>query len=330
MKKLLANTLLLLASSAVCFLLLEMSYRFYLLGWDMFSVEKVNSVHPIGLSGLLQPSPHRELLFELKPNQNTYFKLVPFVTNSQGLRDKEYSLAKPDGVLRVAVMGDSFTLPSGVAIEDAYHSLIEDRLNEGRPQVGYELINFAVGAYTLEQYLIAIRLKALVYDPDLVLIGFCAGNDDNVHQPDQFPDPYDPLEKSFPFYGSFAIEAVRFKLQAMRIEEETGQGPSERQVRYLTRVFSELAELGKTEGIPIVVVNLLNQPTDFKSIRDLALSNGIEHFLDTSAAFRDTDLADYRILPIDNHPNARAHRIFADQIYEYLIRHDLLRRESSE
>jgi len=329
MKKLLTSLLLLLVTSAVCLFLLETSYRFYLFGGNMFSIEKLNSVHPIGLSGLLQPSPYQDLLFELKPNQNTYFKLVPFVTNSHGLRDKEYSLEKPEGILRVAVMGDSFTLPSGVAIEDAYHSRIEDRLNQGRERVGYQLLNFAVGAYTLEQYLMAIRHKALAYDPDLILIGYCAGNDDNVYQPDQFPDPYDPLEKSHPFYGSFALDAVRFKLQSMRIEQELGRELEERQVRYLARVFSELSDLGRKEGIPIVVVNLFNQPSNYKPIQEIALANGIEHFLDTSAAFRDTNLDDYRILPIDNHPNAEAHRIFAELIYEYLVRHDLLRRAAS-
>ncbi len=222
----------------------------------MFSIEKVNSVHPIGLSGLLQTSPHKDLIFELKPNQDTYFKLMPFVTTSEGLRDKKYSIEKPDGVLRVAVMGDSFSLPSGVAIEDAYHSLLEERLNAGGDRVGYEIINFAVGAYTLKQYVLAIQHKALAYDPDLILIGFCAGNDHRVYQPERFPEPYDPLEKTYPFDGSFALDAVIFKLRSTRIAQDSGRTLSERQVRYLTRVFSELSDLGKTEDIPIVVVYL--------------------------------------------------------------------------
>jgi hypothetical protein len=328
MKSRFTNLVLLLVSSAFCLFLLEMAYRFYLFRWDMFSIEKLNSVHEIGVSGLLQPSPQRDVLFELKPNQNTYFKLVPFVTNSRGLRDRDYSLEKPEGVLRVAVIGDSFTLPSGVAIEDSYHSLIEERLNRWHNRVRYELINFAVGGYTFEQYLFTIRHKALAYDPDLILIGFCAGNDDNVHQPDQFPNPYHPLPESYPFYGSFAADAVLHKLDSMRIEQEAGRELAERQSRYLARVFSELAELGRTEDIPIVMVYLSNQPANYKPVQEIALANGIEHFVDTSASFRGTELEDYRILPIDNHPNARAHRIFAERIYEYLVRHDLLQRRS--
>ena len=325
--KLLANLLLLVVSWAVCLFLLEMAYRFYLFGADTFSIEKMNSVHDIGLSGFLQRSSHPELLFELKPNLDTYFKLVPFQTNSRGLRDKEYTIEKPEGVLRVAVVGDSFTLPSGVAIEDAYHSVIEERLNRGRTSVGYQLINFAVGGYTLKQYALVIRAKALEYAPDLILIGFCAGNDDQVFQPEQFPDPFDPKERTLPFYGSFALDAAILKIQSWRMEQEMRPDLSERQRRYLARVFSELASIGDAEDIPMVIVYLWNQPTNYQPIEKLALSNGIEHFLDVSSAFRQTQLDDYRILPIDNHPNAKAHQIFADRIYEYLVRNDLLRRQ---
>jgi hypothetical protein len=148
-KKNLGNLLLLVLSSVLGLLLMEIAYRFYLFGWDSFSIEKMNSVNALGLTGLLQPSSNSDLIWELKPNVDTYFKLVPFVTNSRGQRDREYSLETPAGVFRVAVLGDSFTLPSGVAIEDAYHSILEDRLNAGESATNYEFINFAVGAYTI-------------------------------------------------------------------------------------------------------------------------------------------------------------------------------------
>ena len=329
MKKLLSNLLVLTLATVFGFILLEAAYRFYLFGWDAFSIEKVNSVNALGLSGLLQSSSNPDLVFELTPNVDTYFKLVPFQTNSHGLRDKEYSLDKPDGVFRVAVLGDSFTLPSGVAIEDAFHSLLEDRLNSGNESVRYEFINFAVGAYTLQQYLSAIRDKAMEYDPDLILIGFCAGNDHKVFLPDRFPERYRPKGRTYPFYGSFVMNAIALKLLESQVEEERGH-LTDRQARYLEQVFGELAALSKAENIPVVLVYLSNQEENYKPIEELALANGIEHFLDASSAFRGTDLSDYRILPIDNHPNTKAHQIFADRIYEYLVREDLLRLPGTE
>ncbi len=326
MKKLLGNLIVLALSTVLALIFLESAYRFYLFGADAFSIAKVNSVNPLGLSGLLQPSSNPDLVFELKPNVDTYFKLVPFQTNSHGLRDKEYPLDKPDGVFRVAVLGDSFTLPSGVAIEGAFHSLLEDRLNSGKESVRYEFINFAVGAYTLQQYLSAIRHKVMEYDPDLILIGFCAGNDHKVFLPDRFPDRYRPKGRTYPFYGSFVINAATLRLQESKVEEERGR-LTERHARYLERVFGELAALSEAKNIPVMLVYLSNQEENYKPIEELALANGIEHFLDVSSAFRGTDLSNYRILPIDNHPNAEAHQIFADRIYEYLVQRGLLLKQ---
>jgi hypothetical protein len=90
-----------------------------------------------------------------------------------------------------------------------------------------------------------------------------------------------------------------------------------------------MAALSESEDIPIVIVYLSNQAENYKPIEELALAGGIEHFLDVSSSFRDTNLSDYRILPIDNHPNAKAHQVFADRIYDYLVQKDLLQRDSS-
>ena len=78
MKKLLGNLIVLTLSIVLGFILLETAYRFYLFGLDAFSIEQVNSVNALGLSDLLQRSSNPDLVFELKPNVDTYFKLVPF------------------------------------------------------------------------------------------------------------------------------------------------------------------------------------------------------------------------------------------------------------
>ena len=113
----------------------EVLFRFYLFEWDSFSIEKVNSVHDMGISGFIQPSPYPEIVYELKPDLSGYFKMVRFKTNSQGLRDKEYSIVRPNNTFRVAVIGDSFTMPAGVNIEMAYHTLLEKKFNQEQKDI---------------------------------------------------------------------------------------------------------------------------------------------------------------------------------------------------
>ena len=77
------KALVLLAVVAGLFLLLEGSARVYLFGLAGLSPERVNSIRALPESGYTQPSPEPRLGFELKPNLDGYFKLVPFRTNSR-------------------------------------------------------------------------------------------------------------------------------------------------------------------------------------------------------------------------------------------------------
>ena len=170
-KNFFTNGLLLLISTALSLLALEQSYRYFLFGSASFSIAKMNSINGLGELGLLKRSDHPELVYELVPNANTLHKLVVLETNSAGLRDKEYSLAKTDDTFRVAVIGDSFIMADGITIEETFHSLLEERLNKEQEDVTYQFINFGASAYSLKQYLEVMKHKALAYDPDLILVG---------------------------------------------------------------------------------------------------------------------------------------------------------------
>ena len=151
-------------------LLLELSARIFLFGLAGLHPGRIGSVHPLWETGFLQTSTHEALGYEFKPDVDGYFKLARLRTNSRGLRDREYSLEKPPDTFRVAVLGASFALPAGVEIEDSFHSVLERRLTAESSSLAYEFINFAVGTYGPRQALAALRLRALDYDPDLVLL----------------------------------------------------------------------------------------------------------------------------------------------------------------
>ena len=74
----------------VC-VLVELAVRISIFGADALSYTKMSSIRPTGGSGNLKPSEIEGLVYELKPGLDTVFKLVPFQTNSKGLRDREYS-----------------------------------------------------------------------------------------------------------------------------------------------------------------------------------------------------------------------------------------------
>ena len=73
------------------FLMVEVSYRFYVMGLDGFNLRKVNSMNTLMRSEFVQLSVFPDVFFELKPNMKGLFKSQPFTTNSVGLADKEYA-----------------------------------------------------------------------------------------------------------------------------------------------------------------------------------------------------------------------------------------------
>jgi len=314
MKRSLLNGSLLASSSLIVFLVAEMLLRMLIFGSNSLSIERMNSTHPIGTSGLVQPSSHQEILWELKPNQDALFRFARIRTNSQGLRDREYQQVKPQNTYRIAVIGDSFTMGSGVEIEHVYHKILEERLNGESKGRRFELINFGVGGYSLRQYAAVMKYKALSYDPDLVLIGFCGMNDSWQETPDEkFRKPYEVKSTSHPFFRSFLWELLRVHF-ARRF-------PRERKsidLPYLEKYFGEIGDLSRETRVPVVVTYLSLEPRDFRPIQRLAEENRL-FFADASYPFRGKDLSEYIIYKIDPHPSAKGHQLFADAIYDSLV-----------
>ena len=312
------NLLLLMVSTTLSLLLLELGYRWYLFGLSAaLSVEKLDSIRPTGESGLIRRSAHREIGYEYRPNLDTYFKLAPFSTNSLGLRDREYAPAKPPRTFRVAVIGDSFTVPTGIDLEHAYHTLLERWWNERSADIVHESVNFAVGGYSLRQYAAVLEHKALEYDPDLILIGYCPENDHLVTSERSFEN-WTPRPPTRPFSSSFVIKGLK-QVFGPRQERASGFKPAE--VAYMDQMFGKIAALASPRNIPVVVVYLATGPDDpsAERLRGIVEARGL-HFVDTSPAFEHSRSGGYAIYALDGHPNASAHEIYARLIDDYLTK----------
>jgi hypothetical protein len=99
--------------------------------------------------------------------------------NSDGLRDREHSKAKPADTVRIAVLGDSFAEAMHVPIEQTFWWLLERKLQECNafPDKQVEVINFGVSGYGTAQELLTLREKVWEYSPDLVILAFTTYND---------------------------------------------------------------------------------------------------------------------------------------------------------
>jgi hypothetical protein len=99
--------------------------------------------------------------------------------NSDGLRDEEHSLDKPENTIRIAILGDSYAEAIQVPLDKTFWKVIEDKLAHCQKFDGkqVEVINFGVSGFGTVQELLTLRTKVWKYSPDIVLLGFLTGND---------------------------------------------------------------------------------------------------------------------------------------------------------
>ncbi len=117
----------------------------------------------------------RDLGYELRPRaqgwnvkeQENYVRI-----SSQGLRDREFAGQRPADVIRVAIVGDSFSEALEVDQDATYWSVMERALNRLQPAGGprIEVMNFGVDGYGLAQEYWVIQHKIWQYDPQIVIL----------------------------------------------------------------------------------------------------------------------------------------------------------------
>ena len=105
--------------------------------------------------------------------------------NDDGLRDINHKISKPDNVLRIAVLGDSFAEARSVNLEETFWYKLKNNLgncfnlHKGKK---IEVINFGVSEYGTTQQYLTLKNNVWQYNPDIILLAFYSGNDisDNV------------------------------------------------------------------------------------------------------------------------------------------------------
>ena len=108
----------------------------------------------------------------LKPNQQsfTHDKLV--TTNSQGIRDSDYSREPARQVTRIIALGDSQTFGNGLAIEDTWPKQLERKLNGQAGAGRYEVLNGGLPGSDTWQHEILLQRLLSTYNPRIVVLAF--------------------------------------------------------------------------------------------------------------------------------------------------------------
>lgn len=127
---------------------------------------------------LTLPSSNPILLWEYRPHGHYAGELGEITVNGYGFRDRDFATTeKPDGVRRVAFVGDSVTLGILVAPESTFVHRFEVEAHVGSSD-RLQALNFGVDGYDARQIAELLRSKVLAFQPDCVVYVMCLNDFD--------------------------------------------------------------------------------------------------------------------------------------------------------
>lgn len=311
-------------TAAIALIALETTARLFVFGWVGLDLRRVPLISVRDPSEFVNFETEPSILFELLPGVDRLLTQVRFRTNSWGMRDREYPMEKPDGSFRVAVIGSSYSVPAGVEIDEAYHSVLERRLTEKSASRSYEFLNFAVGRHMPSQFIAMLKHRALRFDPDLVIVSLTKLSlplflRDWNRKPNRLSSEPHVVLKSY---------LVRLAMERTGLGRKPGKVPRiPRKSASVPDVIDKFAEFSRETTIPIVFFRITVDPVDPWPI-ELAIERRVwdagMYYVDSRERFEGVNPRDFWIHKLDPHPDARANELFAQVLTEFLQSRGLL------
>jgi D-alanyl-lipoteichoic acid acyltransferase DltB (MBOAT superfamily) len=283
---------------------------------------------------------------ELVPNSQIQLFGKPLTTNQWGMRDRERAREKPANTYRIALLGPSHVMGSGVSDEETIARILEDRLNESPDLRGmrYEVLNFGVSGYALTNQLAMLNDRALSFKPDAVFV---------VDAPSRIPVqivqhfmsvipkgreiPFPALAAAVAETGANALgkngipvpfAGARLFFERLGIDTRMPWHEAEQRLRssadrLVGVTLEQIAALARGQGAVPVFVALdvvVDSPTLSVPALEEARRSGFI-VLDLSGLWLGRDAPRLRIAEWDNHPNADANRLVADRLSNLVRQH---------
>ncbi len=282
-------------------------------------------------------SANSRLLFELRPGASVQAE-VRYEVNGLGLRGPEVAEAKPPGVMRIAVVGDSIAFGYWIEEKDAFPRVLEGLLG-GPGQV--QVLNFGVPGYNLAQDVEMVRSRVLALAPDIVVVGVCL-NDLEGPMSYEYGLTVDRSARRRRLSGrayeelaarSRLLSWIEYRLMELEVRQAyvkaRQSGPlyaegSERQAEALRAHFAGLVALLEPRRIPVLIAVFPAFGKTFEAYpyRDLhraivatAEASGLAA-VDLLDCFRAYRFRDVRVDVV--HPNPAGHRIAAHALRDAL------------
>jgi hypothetical protein len=273
------------------------------------------------------------------------------------MRDRERALAKPANVYRIALLGPSHVMGSGVADDETFARFLEDRLNravDATNGIRYEVLNFGIAGEALTQQLAILEQRVVRFEPDAVFFVDSARLlrpvlNHLLNYIARHPRiPFGRLQQLVEETGVIELagsgtpvlfDSGRAVLETMGVETRMPWVEAEQRLRrsaerLIELTFQEMSDVVKKHrAVPAFIgLDIVQERPEVMpgTVLRNAAQAGMLVF-NVFDVWQGRDIDSLRIHASDNHPNAAGNRLIADRLFDLMWRHrDELRLNSDK
>jgi lysophospholipase L1-like esterase len=263
-----------------------------------------------------------------------YWHNILHVQNKNGMRRIAPFPPKSDHRFRIMIVGDSLTYGYGVREEESYPMQIEAALKKN---FNVEVLNLGVNGKQSEGILEVVRKYTPTLQPDLIIYGVCLNDFLPAHVPDYqnnmayrfpFPEAFKEALSERTHLGRLISDAYNSVLMRLGLRNDFFKDVLKDFRNYQTRFSRDVKDMNHfvlNRGLPPIIAMVLNQyPELYSKGYQLAmaaeqhLTNSGMTVIPTEEFYKRYDKQSMEVSPWEGHPNAEAHKIFADLFTSHL------------
>jgi len=253
-----------------------------------------------------------------KPNFSFEFKEKLYTTNSFGIRDREYPIEKESNTIRTALLGGSYVNGSGVADDEIFDEILEDKMNADSSDYHFEFWNFGNPGFDLIQSIYDFEKREgtqLNFD-NLIFISHGIDLYKNIKTLGAVyasgrPIPYDFMKEIIQKSGIDKSMSQTAIMSAM-------DHYSEELVVLSLEYLYDLCIANDIQPIWAYWPTTSTHPyvKDFpEGLAEIAEDIGFK-IISLDGVYNNHPPRTLFVSPIDRHPNLLGHQLVADQLYE--------------
>lgn len=246
--------------------------------------------------------------------------LVHYKINSDGFRDEEYSVTKPNNTFRIVVLGDSYTFGLGMQLNETLPKQLEIKLNEDT-KMNYEVLNFGVPSFNTKEEVEMLKGIGLKYQPDSVIVAFM---DNDVYDNEYNKEVYYNLSEEYKNRKLKPKQAQTEKLIWAEVDKRWNQRlksmPFEETWKIVKDPLDELSVLAEKNNFEVMIFLYQGGSVYEERLKEICSEKNWYY-----VKFKKNIDIDDKDLSLSNyHPTPLMNRIASENIFNAILSYNLV------